>query len=63
MLKEIPKSAQKLGVVINSNKGSLAQAHIIRTKLKLLSKNRGIQIYTFIEDYAVNPGFLLATSG
>jgi hypothetical protein len=63
MLKELPKSAQKLGIVINSSKGSLAQAHIIRTKLKILSKNRGIQIYTFIEDSAVNAGFLLANSG
>ena len=63
MLKRLPSNAQMLGVVINSSKGSLAQAHIISNKLKLLSKTRGVQIYTFIEDSAVNAGFLLATSG
>lgn len=63
MLNKLPSKTTKLGVVINSDSGSPAQAHIINTKLGILSKRRGIEIYTFIEDAAVNAGFLLATSG
>jgi ClpP class serine protease len=63
MLNKLPSKTTKLGVVINSDSGSPAQAHIINTKLSILSKRRGIEIYTFIEDAAVNAGFLLATGG
>ncbi len=63
MLQKLPSNATMLGIVINSSKGSLAQAHIISTKLNFLSKNKGIKIYTFIEDSAVNAGFLLACTG
>jgi ClpP class serine protease len=62
MLQKLPSNTSMLGIVINSSKGSLAQAHIISTKLNFLSK-RGVKIYTFIEDSAVNAGFLLACTG
>lgn len=41
MLKKVPSKTQKLGIVINSNSGSLAQAHIINTKINMLSKQKG----------------------
>jgi ClpP class serine protease len=63
MINNLPSKTQKLGIVINSDSGSLSQAHIINKKLNILSKRKGITIYTFIEDCAVNAGFLLASNG
>jgi ClpP class serine protease len=63
MLKRLPSNTRKLGIVINSDSGSFSQAHIINTKLNILSKVKGIELYTFIEETAVNAGFLLASNG
>jgi len=63
MLKRLPTKIQKLGIVINSDSGSLSQAHIINAKLNVLSKKNNITLYTFVEDYAINAGFLLASNG
>jgi len=42
LLKKLPSNTSKLGIVVNACGGSLAQAHIINTKLNLLSKSKGI---------------------
>ncbi len=42
MIKKLPSKTKKLAIVINSDSGSLSQAHIINTKLNILSETKGI---------------------
>ena len=38
LLSHLPSNTKKLALVINSNSGSLSQAHIINSKLNVLSQ-------------------------
>ena len=63
MLKKVPKGAKQLGIVISSQGGSLAQAHIIRNKINQKVLESKLELLTFGEDYAINAGFMLLMSG
>ena len=62
-MKNVPKSAKALAVVINSNGGEPAQCHIITQKLKSFSAKNNIPIYTFAEDFATSGGFYILSIG
>jgi hypothetical protein len=42
MLNKVPSKAKTLAIVVNSNQGSFAQAHIINKKINQFAKKRNI---------------------
>lgn len=42
MINRLPSNIKKIGLVINSDSGSVAQAHIINQKLNVLVKKNNI---------------------
>lgn len=48
-----------LGIVINSQGGSPAQAYQIAKRIEGIKAKYNIPVYTFAEDYAISAAFLL----
>jgi ClpP class serine protease len=63
MLQRIPKNKDKIAVLINSKGGCLAQTHIILRKIAEVARRNKAQVWTFGQEWALNAGFLLLSSG
>lgn len=63
MLQKIPKNKNKIAILVNSQGGCMAQTHIILNKINLLAKRNKAQVWTFGQEWALNAGFLLLSSG
>ena len=63
MLDKIPKNKDKIAVLINSHGGCYAQSHIIARKIAQIAKRNNAQVWTFAQEWAINAGFLLLSTG
>lgn len=63
MLEKIPKNKDKIAVLVNSKGGCLAQTHIILKKIGEVALRNKAQVWTFGQEWALNAGFLLLSSG
>lgn len=63
MLNKIPKNKTKIALIINSQGGCYAQAHIISKKLSQIAKRNKAEVWTFAQEWALNAGFLLLSTG
>jgi len=63
-LGSVPKKNLKfLAILVNSAGGAPAQCHIISKKLKSISQEKNVPIYTFAEDQATSGGYYLLSCG
>ena len=63
MLEKIPKKKNKIALIINSQGGCFAQAHIISKKIGQIAKRNNAEVWTFAQEWALNAGFLLLSTG
>jgi ClpP class serine protease len=63
MLQKIPKNKTKIALIINSRGGCYAQTHIISKKLTQIAKRNQAEVWTFAQEWALNAGFLLLSTG
>ena len=52
-----------VALVINSPGGSPTQSSLIAARIRRLADEKGIKVYTFVEDVAASGGYWLATAG
>lgn len=57
------KRLKTLCLIINSPGGSPVQSELIAKRIRMLSKENKIKVYSFIEDMAASGGYWLACSG
>lgn len=63
MLQRIPQNKDKIAILVNSKGGCFAQTHIILKKINQIAKRNKAQVWTFGQEWALNAGFLLLSSG
>ncbi len=63
LLEKIPKNKSKIALLIDSPGGCYDQAHIIAKKIEQIAKRNNAQVWTFAQEWAVNAGFLLLSTG
>lgn len=57
------RGAVAVALVINSPGGSPVQSRHIHDRIRALSKEKGLPVYTFAEDVAASGGYILALAG
>ena len=63
LLEKIPQNKQQIAILVNSQGGCYAQAHIINQKIAQIAQRNRAQVWTFAQEWAVNAGFLLLAAG
>ncbi|MGI9415961.1 MAG: S49 family peptidase [Hyphomicrobiales bacterium] len=57
------RGAQAVAVAVNSPGGSPVQSNLILRRIRALSEEKSIPVYTFCEDVAASGGYMLACAG
>ena len=58
-----PKRLTAVCIIINSPGGSPVQSEFITSRIRMLSDEKNIPVYSFVEDVAASGGYWLATAG
>ncbi|KRW99005.1 hypothetical protein PPERSA_11606 [Pseudocohnilembus persalinus] len=58
-----PVTAEAVGLVVNSEGGSLVQAQIIAEKIRIYCNNKHLPLYTFAGDIAAGAGYYILSQG
>lgn len=52
-----------VALVVNSEGGSFVQASLVKSAVETYAQQRGVPVFTFVEDCALGPGYLVACAG
>lgn len=56
-------SPAAVALVVNSEGGSFVQASLVKSAVETYALQQGVPVFTFVEDCALGPGYLVACAG